>query len=445
MKTAKYGRVSMMYWQKDLETMSRDRIADVQLKNLKATVANCYYNVPYYRAQFDELGITPEDIRQLDDVRRLPFTKKAALRDNYPFGLLARPMRDVVRVHGSSGTTGKPTMVAYTRHDLDIWSDCVARVVCAGGATPDDLVQISFGYGLFTGALGLHQGLEKIGAGIIPMSSGNTEKQLMLMQDLGVTALVATPSYALYLSEVAAQQGITDQLKLRVGFFGGEGCTPEMRRKIEDNFKIIATDNYGMSELAGPGVSGECIHRCGLHVWEDHFLAEIIDPETGDVLPEGSFGELVVTPLFKEALPLLRYRTGDISRLDTRRCDCGRTHLRMDKIQGRSDDMLIIKGVNVFPSQVESVLLGIDQVGPHYLLVLRRKNFLDTLEVQIELADSSLLEDYGRLQALRNGIQERLKTVLGLSTSVTLVNPNTIERFQGKAKRVVDLRCQPEQ
>lgn len=434
----------MMYWQKDLETMSRDRIAEVQLENLKATVANCYDNVPYYRAQLDGIGISPADIRELADIRKLPFTKKAALRDNYPFGLLARPMRDVVRIHGSSGTTGKPTMVAYTRRDLDIWSDCVARVVCAGGATPDDIVQISFGYGLFTGALGLHQGLEKIGASIIPMSSGNTEKQLMLMQDLNVTALVATPSYALYLSEVAAQQGIADRLKLRVGFFGAEGCTPEMRAKIEENFHVIATDNYGMSELTGPGVSGECLHRCGLHIWEDHFLPEIIDPKTGEVLPEGSWGELVITPLFKEALPLLRYRTGDITRLDSSPCACGRTHIRMDKIQGRSDDMLIIKGVNVFPSQVESVLLGIEHVGPHYLLVLRRKNFLDTLEVQVELADSSLLEDYGRLQSLRSGIQDRLKAVLGLHTVVTLVNPNTIERFQGKAKRVVDLRGQPE-
>ena len=354
-------------------------------------------------------------------------------------------MRDVVRIHGSSGTTGKPTMVAYTRHDLDIWSDCVTRVVCAGGATPDDVAQNAFGYGLFTGALGLHQGLEKLGCAVIPMSAGNTEKQLMLMQDLGVTVLIATPSYALYLSEVAAQKGIIGNLKLRIGFFGAEGCTPEMRQKIEENFGIIATDNYGMSELTGPGVSGECEYRCGLHVWEDHFIPEIIDPETGEVLPAGSTGELVITPLFQEALPLLRYRTGDITRLDYSPCACGRTHVRMEKVQGRSDDMMIIKGVNVFPSQIESVLLGVDQVGPHYLLILRRKNFLDTLEVQIELIDGSLLEDFRQLQALRNDIRARLKTVLGLDCAVTLVNPNTIERFQGKAKRVVDLRNQPEQ
>ena len=433
-----------MFWQKELETMSRDQLADLQLKKLKETVARCYHNVPYYQKIFKEQGILPEDIRSLDDLKKLPMTRKAALRENYPFKLLACPMRDVVRIHGSSGTTGKPTMVAYTRHDLDIWSDCVTRVVCAGGATPDDVAQIAFGYGLFTGALGLHQGLEKLGCAVIPMSAGNTEK-LMLMQDLGVTVLIATPSYALYLSEVAAQKGIIGNLKLRIGFFGAEGCTPEMRQKIEENFGIIATDNYGMSELTGPGVSGECEYRCGLHIWEDHFIPEIIDPETGEVLPAGSTGELVVTPLFKEALPLLRYRTGDITRLDYSPCACGRTHVRMEKVQGRSDDMMIIKGVNVFPSQIESVLLGVDQVGPHYLLILRRKNFLDTLEVQIELIDGSLLEDFRQLQALRSDIRARLKTVLGLDCAVTLVNPNTIERFQGKAKRVVDLRNQPEQ
>ena len=434
-----------MFWQKELETMSRDQLADLQLKKLKETVARCYHNVPYYQKIFKEQGILPEDIRSLDDLKKLPMTRKAALRENYPFKLLACPMRDVVRIHGSSGTTGKPTMVAYTRHDLDIWSDCVTRVVCAGGATPDDVAQIAFGYGLFTGALGLHQGLEKLGCAVIPMSAGNTEKQLMLMQDLGVTVLIATPSYALYLSEVAAQKGIIGNLKLRIGFFGAEGCTPEMRQKIEENFGIIATDNYGMSELTGPGVSGECEYRCGLHIWEEHFIPEIIDPETGEVLPAGSTGELVVTPLFKEALPLLRYRTGDITRLDYSPCACGRTHVRMEKVQGRSDDMMIIKGVNVFPSQIESVLLGVDQVGPHYLLILRRKNFLDTLEVQIELIDGSLLEDFRQLQALRSDIRARLKTVLGLDCAVTLVNPNTIERFQGKAKRVVDLRNQPEQ
>ena len=429
-----------MFWQKDLETMSRDQISDLQLKKLQQTVKSCYDNVDFYRNLFDSLGLHPCDIKSLSDISKIPFTRKTALRDNYPFGLLARPMSEVVRIHGSSGTTGKPTMVAYTKNDLDMWSDCVTRFLCSGGAVPEDVAQISFGYGLFTGALGLHQGLEKLGCAVIPMSSGNTEKQLMLMQDLNVTILIATPSYALYLSEVAAQKQILDKLKLRIGFFGGEGCTAEMRQKIEENFGIIATDNYGMSELIGPGVSGECEHRCGLHLWEDHFYPEIIDPDTGELLPEGSFGELVITPLSKEALPILRYRTGDISKLDYSVCSCGRTHVRMSKIQGRSDDMIIIKGVNVFPSQIESVLLNIPHVGPHYLLVLRRKNFLDTLEVQIELIDESMLENYSMLSELRNTIRNQLKTVLGLDTNVTLVNPNTIERFQGKAKRVVDLR-----
>ena len=429
-----------MYWQEELETLDREQLAGIQLKGLQKTVANCYENVPYYREKLSRLGIHPSDIKTHDDVRKLAFTKKTELRDNYPYGLFARPIKEMVRIHGSSGTTGKPTIVGYTRHDLDIWSDCVARVVSAAGATSGDVVQIAFGYGLFTGALGLHQGLEKIGATVIPMSAGNTEKQLMLMEDLGVTGLVATPSYALYLSEVAKQKGIVDRLKLKVGFLGAESCTPEMRAQIEANFGIIATDNYGMSELTGPGVSGECICRDGLHIWEDHFLPEIIDPATGENLPEGSYGELVITPLFKEGLPLLRYRTGDITRLNYAPCPCGRTHVRMDKVCGRSDDMIVIKGVNVFPSQIESVLLTISHIGPHYLLILTRENFMDYLEVQVELCDGTLLERYGELEALRKTIRERLHSVLGLDARVKLVDPNTIERFQGKAKRVVDHR-----
>jgi phenylacetate-CoA ligase len=316
----------------------------------------------------------------------------------------------------------------------------VARVLCAGGAGPDDIAQISFGYGLFTGAQGLHQGLERIGCAVVPMSAGNTEKQLMIMQDLGVTILIATPSYALYLSEVAKQSGLVGKLKLRLGFFGAEGCTPERRRQIEDNFHIFATDNYGLSELFGPGISGECEVREGLHIWEDHYLAEVIDPDTGEVLPDGVTGELVVTPLSKQALPLLRYRTGDITRLVRKPCTCGRTHVRMDKVLDRSDDMLIIKGVNVYPSQIETELLDTEGVGPHYLLVLRRKDFMDTLEIQVELIDASLLEEYVKLHTLREHIANRMRSVLGIDTAVTLVNPNTIERFQGKARRVVDLR-----
>ncbi|MEG2377618.1 MAG: phenylacetate--CoA ligase, partial [Clostridia bacterium] len=314
-----------MFFQKEIETMPREEIRALQLTRLRESAARAY-TVPLYKKKFDELGIKPDDIKSLDDLRKLPFTYKADFRDNYPFNMYACPMRDIVRIHASSGTTGKPTVVGYTKNDIELWSDIVARLAMSAGASADDVAQIAFGYGLFTGAFGLHYGLEKIGAAVIPMSSGNTEKQLMLMQDFGSTVLVATPTYALYLSETAKEMGIVDKLKLRIGLFGGEGCTPGMRRQIEENFNIKATDNYGMSELIGPGVSGECSLRCGLHVAEDHFIPEIIDPDTGEVLPEGAVGELVMTSLTKEALPVMRYRTGDISSLNYEKCECGRTH-----------------------------------------------------------------------------------------------------------------------
>lgn len=419
--------------------MPREQIRELQLTRLKASVAHAA-TVPVYQKKFKEAGLSPDDIKSLDDLKRFPFTYKADFRDNYPFGMLAVPMKKIVRVHGSSGTTGKPTVVGYTRKDIDTWSDLVARLAVAAGAREDDIAQIAFGYGLFTGAFGLHYALEKIGAAVIPMSSGNTEKQLMLMRDFGTTVLVATPTYALYLSEVAKEKGIVEDLKLRVGLFGGEGCTPGMREQIERNFGIIATDNYGMSELIGPGVSGECEYRCGLHLAEDHFIPEIIDPKTGEVLPEGVEGELVITSLTKEALPIVRYRTGDISKLNYEPCKCGRTHVRMAKVAGRSDDMLIIKGVNVFPSQIEGVLMSIDHIGPHYQLEVRRENFSDTLTVIVELIDGSLLERYQELEALRGEIRHKLRTVLGIDAKINLVSPKTIERFQGKAKRVIDLR-----
>ena len=429
-----------MYWQQEAETLLRPMLENYQLVKLKETVGRCYYALPHYRKKFDEAGISPDDIQTLDDIVKIPFTVKNELRDNYPFGLFAVPMGDVVRVHASSGTTGKPTVVGYTKRDLDTWSDMVARVVVAGGGRSSDIVQIAFGYGLFTGAFGLHYGLERLGATIVPTSTGNTERQLMLMQDFGATALVATPSYALYLSEVARERGIADKLKLRVGFFGSEGCTVEMRTMIEENLGVFATDNYGMSELVGPGVAGECELRQGMHIWEDCFIPEIIDTETGEVLPEGEVGELVITPLFKEAMPILRYRTGDITRLNYEPCACGRTHVRMDKVMGRTDDMLIIKGVNVFPSQIESALLEVKGVGPHYLLVVRRENFMDTLEVQVEMADPSMLERFAELQNLERAVRHQLQTVLGLDAKVRLVDQGSIERFQGKAKRVIDLR-----
>ncbi len=429
-----------MFWQKDIETMPRGALRALQLERLRETVARIYKSAPVQRRKLEEAGVTPEKLKSLDDVKHIPFTVKDDFRQNYPFGMFAVPMKQVARLQGSSGTTGKPTMAGYTRNDLDTWANLIARLAAAVGVTDEDIAQVAFGYGLFTGGFGLHQGLEKLGATVLPMSSGNTEKQLMLMEDFGVTVLIATPSYATYLSEVTRQNGTRDRLRLRVGLFGGEGCTAEMRTRIEENFGIIATDNYGMCELTGPGVAGECAERAGLHFAEDHFLPEIIDPDTGEILPEGETGELVISTLTKEAMPILRYRTRDITRITYEPCRCGRTHARMDKVTGRSDDMLIIKGVNVFPSQIESVLMPIGHISPHYLLLVRHEGYFDTLEVQVELTDGSLLESYGRLEALQREIREKMRSVLGLDVKITLVGPGSIERFQGKAKRVVDLR-----
>lgn len=432
-----------MFFQKELETMSRKQIEEIQLERLKYTVNYCYTNVPFYKKKLDDAGVTPDQIKTLDDIRRIPPTTKADLRDNYPFGLFAVPMKDIVRIHASSGTTGKPTVVGYTKHDLDMWSDCMARLCAAAGATSDDIVQISFGYGMFTGALGLHYGLEKLGCAVVPNSSGNTEKALMYMRDFKTTALVATPSYALYMAETAKSlEYPMSDYHLRLGLFGSEGCTPEMRTQIENGWGLFATDNYGMSELMGPGVSGECTERCGLHINEDYFLAEIVDSNTLEVLGEGETGEVLITTLTKEGIPLLRYRTRDISRIIYEPCKCGRTFARMDKIKGRSDDMLKIRGVNVFPSQIESVLVGMDNVSPHYQLIVRREGFADTLEIQVELSDTSLLESFGKIQELQNKIKHNIHTVLGIQCKVSIVEPNTIERFVGKAKRVVDLRNQ---
>lgn len=429
-----------MFWEKDAETMSRAKIREIQLEKLKWTVNRCYNNVPYYKDMMDKAGVTPDMIKSLDDIRRLPLTTKEELRKNYPFGLFASPLEDIVEIHASSGTTGKPIVGGYTRNDLEIWGNCMARLVVAAGARREDIAQISFGYGLFTGAFGLHYALQKVGCMIVPVSSGNSERQIMLMEDFGTTVLVATPSYAVYLSEMAKDMGVADKLKLRLGLFGSEMCTPEMRTQIEKNIGIIVTDNYGLTELGGCGVSGECEERDGLHINEDYFYAEVIDPETGEVLPEGEKGELVITPLSKEAFPIFRYRTRDISRLYSEPCKCGRTFMRMDKVVGRTDDMLIIKGVNVFPSQIESVLFTMPHIGPHYQLVLRKERFMDSMEVQVELIDGSLLEQYSELEALENRIKDKLRSVLGLDCGVTLVAPRTITRFEGKARRIVDLR-----
>lgn len=422
--------------------MPRKDIEALQLERLKSTVAYCYNNVPFYNKKLTEAGVFDgSKIKQLSDIQYIPFTTKDDFRDNYPFGMSAVPMKDIVRIHASSGTTGKPTVGVYTKEDIDIWSDCVARVAVAGGVTADDIIQISFGYGLFTGALGLHYGLEKVGATVIPASSGNTEKQLMMFRDFGVTGLVATPSYALYLSEAIKESGYPlGDYKLRLGILGSEPCTPEMRDQIEKNMGVFVSDNYGMTELGGPGVSGDCPVRDGMHFAEDHFLPEIINKETGEILGEGKVGELVVTTLTRRGMPVLRYRTKDITKITYEPCDCGRTHARMSKTMGRTDDMLIIKGVNVFPTQIESALISMEHIGPHYQLIVRRENFKDTLEIKVELINSDLLESYSELESLRKQIEAKLKSVLGLQTKVTLVQPKTLERFQGKAKRILDLR-----
>lgn len=430
------------YFQKDIETMPRAELESLQLERLKRIVAYCYENVPFYHKRLSDAKVFDgSKIKQLSDVQYIPMTTKDDIRDNYPFGIMAVPMKDIVRIHASSGTTGKPTVGVYTKEDIDTWSDCVARVAVGGGATEHDVIQISFGYGLFTGALGLHYGLEKIGATVIPASSGNTEKQLMMFRDFGVTGLVATPSYGLYLGEAMYESGYPmEDYKLRIGLLGSEPCTPEMRDQIETRMNIFVSDNYGMTELGGPGVSGECHLRCGMHFAEDHYLPEIVNKDTGEPLPGGNVGELIVTSLTRKGMPLLRYRTKDITSITYEKCECGRTHARMNKTMGRTDDMLIIKGVNVFPTQIESVLVGMEHISPHYQLVVRRENFKDTLEVRVELINADLLEHFRELELLQKVIREKLKSVLGLHTKVTLVEPKTIERFQGKAKRILDLR-----
>lgn len=430
-----------MFWQKDIETMKRKDIEALQLTRLKWVVSHCYECVPMYRKKFDDAKFSPDKLKTLSDIQYIPYTTKEDIRDTYPFGMFAVPMQKIVRIHASSGTTGKPTVVGYTKDDLNVWSDLIARLTTAAGASEDDLVHIAFGYGLFTGALGLHYGLEKIGATVVPTSSGNTEKNLMLMKDFGATALVSTPSYALYMSEVAKEMGLTkDDFKVRLGLFGSEGCTPEMRDKIEEAWGLFATDNYGMSELMGPGVSGECRLRQGMHIAEDHFYPEIINSKTEEVLGRGETGELVITTLTKQGFPVIRYRTKDITRINYEPCECGRTHARMDKIMGRSDDMLKIRGVNVFPTQIESVLVASQEVGPHYQLIVRREGFRDTLEVKVELLDTKMLDNYSELERLQKTIKNKLKTVLGIESKVTLAAPKSLERFQGKAKRVLDLR-----
>ncbi len=421
--------------------MDHDELRKVQSDRLIETVERVYFNVPYYRHKMQEAGLGPESIRTIDDLGRLPYTTKQDLRDNYPFGLFAVPMSEIVRIHASSGTTGKATVVGYTRNDISTWSEVMARTLTSAGANRNDFIQIAYGYGLFTGGLGLHYGGEKIGASVIPISGGNTMRQIQIMHDFGSTLLACTPSYALYLAEAIQESGISrEEFKLRAGVFGAEPWTENMRREIEDKLKIKAIDIYGLSEVIGPGVASECILQDGLHINEDHFYPEIIDPDTLQVLPEGSVGELVFTTLTKEGLPLIRYRTRDLTRLTREKCKCGRTNVRMEKCLGRSDDMLIIRGVNLFPSQVESVLLEMSEIKPHYLLIVDRVNNLDTLELKVEVDEEFFLDKISQLETLRKKIQDNLESSLGLGIKVTLVEPKMIERSEGKSQRVIDKR-----
>ena len=430
-----------MIWSKE-ETLPREEIQKIQLERLQETVNRVYDKVPAYRKKMDDAGITPSDIKTLEDLSRLPFVTKQDMRDNYPFGLFTVPKKDIVRIHASSGTTGKPTVVGYTQGDLETWTECVSRIACMGGATPEDTAQICFGYGMFTGALGLHYGLEKIGAAIVPSSTGNSEKQIMYMKDFETSLLVATPSYALRLAEVAREMGVEPKrdLGVKIALVGSELLTDAMREEMHHFWgeDMLITTNYGMSELMGPGVSGECTEHCGMHINEDFFIPEIIDPVTGEVLPEGEEGELVITCIKKEALPLIRYRTKDITRLHYEKCACGRTFCRMENLKGRSDDMLKIRGVNVFPGQIEEVILSVEEIGPHYEIIVEREGYLDKMTIKVELLHST--DSFTELEMIKNKVKSKLRTILGLDAKVMLESPNTLQRFEGKAKRVKDLR-----
>jgi phenylacetate-CoA ligase len=431
----------MEIWNNHFECMDRKGLKNVQSERLRETVERVYFNVPYYRHKMQEAGLGPENIHSVDDLHKLPFTTKQDLRDNYPFGLFAVPMSEIVRIHASSGTTGKQTVVGYTRSDISTWSEVMARTLTSAGATRNDFIQVAYGYGLFTGGLGIHYGGEKIGASVIPISGGNTLRQVQLMHDFGSTVLACTPSYALYLAEAIQESGIKrEEIKLRVGVFGAEPWTENMRREIEDKLKIKAIDIYGLSEVIGPGVAYECQDQKGLHINEDHFYPEIIDPVTLEVLPEGSMGELVFTTITKEGLPLIRYRTRDLTRLTYDKCSCGRTLVRMEKCLGRSDDMLIIRGVNLFPSQVESVLLEMREIKPHYLLIVDRVNNLDTLELKVEVDEAFFQDKISQLETLRQKLQYNLESATGLGIKVTLVEPKAIQRSEGKSQRVIDKR-----
>ncbi len=434
--------MTVTYWEEEIETLPRVGLESIQLRRLKHLVARMYKTVKPYRRKMDEAGIKPEDIQSLDDLRKLPFTAKEDLRNNYPFGLFTVPMEEVVRVHASSGTTGKPTVVGYTSKDIDTWAGIMARALCCAGATREDMVQNAYGYGLFTGGLGAHYGIERLGATVIPVSGGNSKRQINIMKDFRSTVLLSTPSYALNLADAMDSMDIAPtSLSLRVGIFGAEPWRENMREEVEKKLNLKAVDIYGLSEVMGPGVAQECLQADrGMHIFEDHFLPEIIDPDSGEVLPPGEQGELVFTTLTKEAFPLIRYRTKDISRLIYDQCECGRTLVRMEKVTGRTDDMLIIRGVNVFPSQVEHVLMGIEGVEPHYQIVVEREGNLDTMSVQVEVSEGLFSDEIRVLENLTKKIQADVKSLLGVTCKVKLVEPKTIQRSEGKAQRVIDNR-----
>ncbi|MFI3268358.1 MAG: phenylacetate--CoA ligase [Rikenellaceae bacterium] len=429
-----------MIWNKTKECMPREEMRELQNERLRKTVHRVYHNTPFYREKMQQMGITPADIQTIDDIVKLPFTTKDDLRENYPYGLFAVPMSEIVRIHASSGTTGRPTVVGYTRKDISIWSEMMTRALTAYGVSKEDIISVCYGYGLFTGGLGAHYGAENLGATVIPLGTGNTRKHLQLMRDLSATVIATTPSYALYLADTIKAGGFKDEMKLRVGLFGAEPWTENMRKEIEERLGVDAYNIYGLSEIMGPSVSYECEYKNGSHIVEDHIYPEIISPQTLEQLPNGEQGELVFTTITKEGIPLLRYRTKDLCSLISEPCACGRTNVRMTRIVGRSDDMLIIRGVNVFPSQIEEVILGIEELEPHYLIVVDRVNNQDTFEVQVEVKDTAFSDDMTQMLGIKKRISSAMHSMLGLNPDIKLVAPRTIERSMGKAVRVIDNR-----
>jgi phenylacetate-CoA ligase len=431
-----------MFWNKEVECMSEEKLREIQLERLKEIVKKAYEKVPFYKKKFDEIGLKPEDIKSLEDIKYIPFTSKMDMREAYPFGMFAVPLEEIVEIHTSSGTTGKPVVAGYTRKDIETWGEVMARSLAMIGVTKDDIVQIAYGYGLFTGGLGFHYGAQKIGATIVPASAGNTRRQIELMRDFGTTIIACTPSYALYLSEYAKEEmGIDPStLKLKAGSFGAEMWTEEMRKEIEKRFGIDAYNVYGLTEIIGPGVAHECPAKKGLHVWEDHFLIEIIDPETGEHVPDGTEGELVITTLTRDGMPMLRFRTRDITKIIREKCECGRTFVKIDRIRGRTDDMIKVRGVMLFPYQIEQAILEVQGVEPHYQIILTRPHYLDEIEVQVEMSKETFSDEVKAIENLRKKLEKRIEEAVGIRVKVTLVEPKTLPRSEGKAKRVIDKR-----